>query len=130
MLEIELETVGYGAKYQTIWTGYCVANDKTRRAITYGETILAKSKKRIGKINKLRFEVEEGKIYQFYRQISVKPRKYEWQWFKVVNGQIQMLDETAAPHWKYEQMGYIIGGGQNPEDTEDFLAARGRWTVI
>jgi hypothetical protein len=130
MTEIELESVGYYAKSLTAVTWFeCHANDQTRRVVIISHNITPIDYKRIGKINKVRFLLEEQKVYRYDRQINIKPRESESRWFKMIDGQIQLLDSSVDPGQYYEGLGYSIMGGQ-PIDAEDFLAARGRWATV
>jgi hypothetical protein len=131
MTEIELESVGYYAKNLTTVTWYeCRANDQTRRAVIISHNVAPTDYKRVGKVNKVRFELEDGKVYRYVRQISVTPRESESRWFMAVDSEIRFLDSSADPARHYEGLGYSIMGGQTTDDADDFLAASGRWAVI
>ena len=131
MTEIELESVGYYARNLTMVTWFeCRANDQTRRAVIISHSVAPTDCKRVGKVNKVRFELEDGKIYRYERQVSVTPRESESRWFMAVDSEIRFLDSSADPARQYEGLGYSIMGGQTTDDADDFLAASGRWAAI
>jgi hypothetical protein len=132
MTEIELESVGYYAKNLTAVTWYeCRANDQTRRAVIIPHNVAPTDYKRVGKVNKVHFLLDDQKVYRYDRQVNVKPRENESRWFMAIDGEIRFLDSSADPARHYEGLGYsIMGGPPTDEDANDFLAARGRWAAV
>jgi hypothetical protein len=130
--EIVLESVGYYAKYLTAVTWYeCRTNDQTRRAVIIGHNVAPTDYKRVGKVNKVRFELADGKVYRYTRQVSVTPRESDSRWFTAIDGEIQFLDPSADPARQYEALGYLIMcGSPTDEAADDFLAASGQWAVV
>jgi hypothetical protein len=132
MTEIELESVGCYARNLTSVTWFeCRANDRTRRAVIISHSVAPTDYKRVGKVNKVRFELEDGKVNRYVRQVSVTSRESESRWFVAIDREIRFLDSSADPIRQYEGLGYLVIGGQTTnEDADDFLTASDRWAAV
>src|SRR5450759_1591081 len=103
MTEIEHESVGYYARNLTTVTWYeCRTNAQTRPAVIISHNVAPADCKRVGKVNKVRFELEDGKVYRYERQVSVTPRESESRWFMAIDNEIRFLDSSAEPARQYE----------------------------
>jgi hypothetical protein len=73
------------------------------------------------KVNKVRFQLEDGKTYHYSRKIQIKPRLEEQRWFKVVGNEIEFLDEQLAnPHHAYSARGFGVMGTSDVEQAKEF----------
>ena len=127
-MDIELESVGYYAdKITNIFWCETFENVPLRRAAVVAHYVkpIACKRDRETKINKVRFELEEGKIYRYSRQTCVKPRQEENRWFKVVGSEIEFLDEQIVnPHLTYSARGFAVIGTNEVNQARDFIAGK------
>jgi hypothetical protein len=125
-MELELESVGYYADKLTNVCWYETFENVTlRRAAIVNRYVTPISCKRdkATKVNKVKFELEEGKIYRYSRQISVKPRQEESRCFKVVGSEICFLDdEVANPHLAYSARGFSVMGTCEVNQAIEYVA--------
>ncbi len=98
-----------------------MVNDKLRRCAVIEHYIKPSSYKRENKVNHLRFEIEEGKLYKYRRSVSVKPKLNEERWFRLVDGRIQIADRSEAPSAPYNAAGYCMRHG-DPDGASEFVA--------
>lgn len=125
-MELELESVGYYADKLTNVCWYeTFENVALRRAAVVAHYVKPISCKRdkATKVNKVKFQLEEGKTYRYSRQICVTPRQEESRWFKVVGNEIDFLDEQLAnPHLAYSARGFEVMGTNEVNQAKEFIA--------
>ena len=125
-MELELESVGYYADKITNVCWYeTFENVALRRVAVVSHYVKPISCKRdkATKVNKVTFQLEEGKIYNYSRQICVTPKQEENRWFKVVGNEINFLDEQLAnPHLAYSARGFEVMGTNELNQAKEFVA--------
>ena|ERR1035438_6427041 len=125
-MELELESVGYYADKLTNVCWYeTFENVALRRAAVVDHYVkpISCKRDRATKVNKVKFQLEEGKIYRYSRQVCVKPRQEEIRWFKVVGNEITFVDEQIAnPHITYSAKGFSVIGTGEVNRAREFIA--------
>jgi hypothetical protein len=126
-MELELESVGYYADKITNVCWYeTFENVALRRAavVTHYVTPTSCKRDKATKVNKVKFQLEEGKTYRYSRQICVKPRQEESRCFKVVGDEVSFLDEESAnPHLAYSARGFEVLGTNEVNQAKEFIAS-------
>ena len=124
-MELELESVGYYADKITNVCWYeTFENMALRRAaiVTHYVKPISCQRDKATKVNKVKFQLEEGKTYRYSRQICVKPRQEENRCFKVVGNEINFLDEELAnPHLAYSARGFAVMGTSEVNQAMEFI---------
>jgi hypothetical protein len=127
-MDIELESVGYYAdKITNVFWCETFENVPLQRAAVVAHYVkpMACERDREAKINKVRFGLEEGKIYRYPRQTCVKPRQEENRWFKVVGSEIEFLDEQIVnPHFIYSARGFAVMETNEVNQARDFITGK------
>ena len=125
-MELELESVGYYSDKLTNVSWYeTFENVLLRRAAIVAHYVKPMDCKRDRetKVNKVRFVLEEGKIYHYSRQICVKPRQQENGWFRVSGKAIEFLNaDSVNPHLTYSAQGYTVMGTNEENRAREFIA--------
>jgi hypothetical protein len=125
-MELELESVGYYADKLTNVCWYeTFENVALRRAavVTHYVKPISCKRDKATKVNKVMFQLEEGKIYRYSRQVCVAPRQEENRCFKVVGNEIDFLDEQLAnPHLAFSARGFEVMGTNEVNQAKEFVA--------